>query len=230
LAQKVSATSENAIKFLVACNGQAKGIQRAKAYARKHPECWVQYKKGSDEILVMNFTQIQLFEKDKNSLVRLVLVNMTQQVKKCKKNKVRYHAKTRIYAIATNLRQGYGPRQIFKKYQQRQTIELMFRELKNAFTVGKLPSNEQYANYAYFLLCCLAYNASSYFKRDALPAQHKNSSMATIRRKFLEIPANRLDVWDIEFNRNYQYLKEYEHIVKNVHMLISDANHATAAA
>jgi hypothetical protein len=230
LAQKISATSEEAIKFLVACNGQAKGIQRAKAYARKHPECWVQYQKGANEILVMNFNQVQLFEKEKDSLVRLVLVKMTQQVKKCKKHKVRYHTKTRIYAIATNLRQGYGPRQIFKKYQQRQTIELMFRELKNSFTVGKLPSNDLYANYAYFLLCCLAYNASYYFKRDALPAQHKKSSMATIRRKFLEIPANRLDVWEVEFNRNYQYFKEYEHIVNNVHTLIYDVNHATAAA
>jgi hypothetical protein len=230
LAQTVSTTSEELIKFLVACNGQAKGIQWAKSYAHKHPDLWTQYKKGSDDIFLMNFNQVQLFDKYEEGIVRVVLVKMTQRVKKCKQNKVRYHTKTRIYAIATNLTHGYGARQIFKKYQQRQTIELMFRELKNAFTVGKLPSNALYANYAYFLLCCLAYNASYYFKRDVVPTQHKNSSMATIRRKFLEIPANRLDVWEVEFNRNYQYIKEYEHIVQHVHMLINDVNHATAAA
>ncbi len=230
LAQKVSATSEKAITFLVACNGQAKGIQRAKAYARKHPELWIRYQKGSDAMLLMNFNQVQLFDTYEKGIVRVVLVKMTQRVKKCKKNKIRYHTKTRIYAIATNLRQGYGARQIFKKYQQRQRIELMFRELKNSFTVGKLPSHEKYANYGYFLLCCLAYNASYYFKRDALPAQYKNSSMSTVRRRFLEIPAIRLDIWEIEFNRTYRYIRAYEQIAKNVQTLICNVNHATSAA
>ncbi len=229
LAQTVSATSNEAIAFLAACNGRAKGVQQAKAYARTHSEDWEAYKTGSKEILVMNFNQVQLFEAEEKSLVRLVLVKMTQKVKRCKKNKIRYHTDTRIYAIATNLRRGYGARQIFKKYQQRQTIELMFRELKNAFTVGKLPSNALYANYAYFLLCCLAYNASAYFKRDALPPHYRTSSMCTIRRKFLEISAIRLDVWEVTFHRNYRYLKDYERIVNNVHTLINDVTHAAAA-
>jgi len=209
LAQKVSATSETAVSFLVGCNGQANGIKMAKAYARQHPECWTQLTPGSDEILVMNFSHIQLFKDYSEGIVRLVLVKMTQQVKTCQNNKVRYHTKTRIYGIATNLRQGYGTRKIFKKYQQRQTIELMFRELKNSFTVGKLPSNEYSANYGWFLLCCLAYNAGYYFKRDVVPVGYKRCSMATIRRRFLEVPAFRPEVWEVEFNHNYRYFAEY---------------------
>ena len=209
LAQKVSATSEDAMSFLVGCHGQANGIKVAKAYARQHPECWMQLTPGSDEILVMNFSRIQLFKDYSEGMVRLVLVKMTQQVKTCKKNTVRYHSKTRIYGIATNLRQGYGARKIFKKYQQRQTIELMFRELKNSFTVGKLPSNEYSANYGWFLLCCLAYNAGYYFKREVIPGGYKRCSMATIRRRFLEVPAFRPDVWEVEFTHNYRYFAEY---------------------
>ena len=209
LAQKVSATSEQAIAFLVGCNGQAQGIQWAKEYARTHAEQWTCYRDGDCSIQLMNFNDLQLFKDYKKGRVRVVLVKMIQRVKKCRHDKVRYHSQTRIYAIATNLRQGYGVRQIFKKYQQRQTIELMFRELKNSFCVGKLPSNHQHANYGYFLLCCLAYNASYYFKRDVVPVGHKQCSMAVVRRRFLAVPAFRPSVWEVEFNRDYQYFREY---------------------
>jgi hypothetical protein len=209
LAQKVSAASDEAISFLVGCNGQANGLKVAKAYARQHPERWTQVTAGSDDILVMNFSNVQLFSDYPDGVVRLVLVKMKQQVKTCKQNTIRYHARTRIYGIATNLRQGYGARQIFKKYQQRQTIELMFRELKNSFPVGKLPSNHYYADYGWFLLCCLAYNAGYYFKRDVVPVGYKRCSMATVRRRFLEVPALRTDVWEVEFNRDYRYFREY---------------------
>ncbi len=157
----------------------------------------------------MNFKNVQLFKDYKAGHVRVVLVKMIQRVKRCRHNKVRYHSQTRIYAIATNLQQGYGVRQIFKKYQQRQTIELMFRELKNSLCVGKLPSNHQHANYGYFLLCCLAYNASYYFKRDVVPTVHTQCSMAVVRRRFLEVPAYRPSLWEVEFNHDYQYFKEY---------------------
>ncbi len=223
LAQKVSSTSEQAIAFLVGCTGQAQGIQWAKEYARTHPERWTCYRDGDSSIHLMNFNDLQLFKDYKEGRVRVVLVKMTQRVKKCKHNKVRYHSQTRIYAIATNLRQGYGVRQIFKKYQQRQTIELMFRELKNSFCVGKLPSNHQHANYGYFLLCCLAYNASYYFKRDVVPTGHKQCSMAVVRRRFLEVPACRPSVWTVEFNRDYQYFKESEQITQAVQALLDNA-------
>jgi hypothetical protein len=220
LAQKVSAGSDQAIAFLVGCNGQAQGIQQAKAIARRHPERWIRVTPGSDDILVMNFPRVQLFKDYDEGIVRLVLVKMTQRGKTCKHNKIRYHSQTRVYGIATNLRQGYGARQIFKKYQQRQTIELMFRELKNSVTVGKLPSNAFYANYGWFLLCCLAYNAGYSFKRDVVPVGHKHCSMSTVRRRFLEIPALRTDVWEVEFNRDYRYFTEYLALTHAVQQVI----------
>jgi hypothetical protein len=220
LAQKVSAGSAQAIAFLVGCNGQAQGIQQAKASARRHPERWIQARPGSGAILLMNFSHLQLFKDYDEGVVRLVLVKMTQRGKTCKHNKIRYHTQTRFYGIATNLRQGYGARQIFKKYQQRQTIELMFRELKNSFTVGKLPSNASSANYGWFLLCCLAYNAGFSFRRDVVPVGHKHCSMATVRRRFLEIPAIRTDVWEVEFNRDYRYFTEYLALTHAVQQLL----------
>ncbi len=233
LEQTVSLTSSEKIEFMIACNGQAKGIEDAREYARKHPDQWIPYKKGGNkdkEIFVMNFNDVQLFDKCPEGRVRLVLVKMKQKVKKCKKNKVRWHTKTRIYGIATNLTRGYGPRQIFKTYHQRQTIELMFRELKNSYSVGKLPSNKMYANYAWFLLNCLAYNSAYYFRRDAVPTTYRNCSMSTIRRKFIEIPAILRDVWDITFNQTYRYIKVYEQIVKNVQKLILRLIHVKSIA
>ncbi len=46
LAQKVSATSEQAIAVLVGCTGQAQGIQWAKESARTPPEQWTCYRNG----------------------------------------------------------------------------------------------------------------------------------------------------------------------------------------
>ncbi len=230
LEQTVSLTSSEKIAFLIACNGQEKGVKYAKEYARKHPGQWIPYKKGGKdkEIFVMNFNDVRLFDKYPGC-VRLVLVKMNQKVKKCKNNKVRWHTKTRIYAIATNLTRGYGPRQIFKAYHQRQTIELMFRELKNSYSVGKLPSNKMYANYAWFLLNCLAYNSGYYFRRDALPMTYRNSAMSTIRRRFLEIPAILRDAWDVTFNLSYRYIRVYEQIVKNVRKLILEVTQAKSS-
>jgi len=98
LTQKVSTTSDRAMAFLVGCNGQAQGIQWAKDYAHTHPEQWTPYRPGDPTILLMNFNQVQLCKEYDEGRVRLVLVKMTQRVKKCHHNKVRYHSQTRIYS------------------------------------------------------------------------------------------------------------------------------------
>lgn len=216
----VSPDSSEKIKFLVGCNGQAEGVKLAKEYAEKHPEEWVEVKKGKNKIHVMDFKNVQLFKNYPEGKVRLVLVKMNQKIKKVKNDKVRYYRQIRIYAIATNLTRGYGARQIFKKYHKRQRIELMFRELKNSFDIGKLPSRKKNANYGYFLLCCLAYNTGYYFKRDILPKKHQNKVIATIRRQFFEVPAKWSDTWDVEFNLNYRYINTYEKMVNKLHRLI----------
>lgn len=221
LSQTVSATSTVPLKFLVACNGNAKGVKEAKAYAREHPEKWGLDKEAAKEIYVLEFKHVQLFEKYPEGVVRLVLVKMRQKVKKCKKKKVRYHTQERIYAIATNLHRGYGARKIFKKYHQRQTSEARFKELKNACKVGKLPTGKMKANYAYFLMCCLAYNTSYYFKRDVLPSKYQNNSMKTLRKMFFEIPAYYHDVWDVEANPTYRYIGTYRFMINRVERLKS---------
>ena len=34
--------------------------------------------------------------------------------------------------------------------------------------------------------------------------------MADVRRRFLEVPAYRPSLWEVEFNHDYQYFKEYQ--------------------
>ncbi len=54
--------------------------------------------------------------------------------------------------------------------------------------------------------------------------------MSAIRRTFLNIPAIRLDVWDVKFPRKDWYIKESRCIAHYVQMLINAVNHAIAAA
>ena len=216
---KVSEGSEQSIDFTIAAPATADGVKKAKQYAEKHPHKWnicpQKNKNGNSEekIFLMNFKSIQLFAGDPESMVRMVLVKTVQKMKKVKNHRVSHPTKTRIYAIITTLGRGYGAAKVFCFYHRRQTIEHMFCELKNDFNVGKLPSTKLNANKAYFLLCCLAYNCSYYFKRDTMPKSWVNKRMMTIRHCLLNVKAIYHSAWEIVFDNNFRMFHIIKHIV-----------------
>jgi len=53
----------------------------------------------------------------------------------------------------------------FEFYHQRQTIENFFKESKNPFHSGKMPSQRFRSNEAYLYFVSLAYNIFSIFKK-----------------------------------------------------------------
>lgn len=74
-------------------------------------------------------------------------------------------------------------------YKPRATIEVLIRELKESFALGRIPTNNFQANQAYFSLLLLAYNIVNWFKRLCLPPRFQKATLETIRTEFLVLPA-----------------------------------------
>jgi hypothetical protein len=225
---KVAEGSEKTIDFAIAVPANADGVKKVKQYAQEHPEKWKlcppknKDKEGEEKIFIMNFKEIQLFAGDPESVVRMVLVKTVQKVKTVRKHRLSHRTKTRIYAIITSLGRGYSAAKVFRFYHQRQTIEHMYCELKNDFSVGKLPSTKLNANKAYFLICCLAYNCSHYFKRDTMPKSWVNKRMMTIRLCLLNIKATYHSAWEIVFDNNFRMFHIIKHIVTQLQRIIAE--------
>lgn len=89
-------------------------------------------------------------------------------------------------AIVTSL--PLTPYRVWRFYNDRAEAELVIRELKEAYALGKIPTGIWKANVAYFHLVCFAYNLLNWFKRLCLPEPFKRASLITIRNKLLAIP------------------------------------------
>ena len=89
-------------------------------------------------------------------------------------------------AIVTNL--PLTPYRVWRFYNDRAEAELVIRELKEAYSLGKIPTGIWKANVAYFHLVLFAYNLLNWFKRFCLPDPFRRASLITIRSKLLAIP------------------------------------------
>lgn len=89
--------------------------------------------------------------------------------------------------IVTNLE--LAPLNLWRFYNDRARAELIIRELKEAYAMGKIPSQAWAANVAYFQLAVFAYNLLSWFKRLCVPAEWEHLTLQTLRQRLLLIPA-----------------------------------------
>ncbi|MEW6040906.1 MAG: transposase [Elusimicrobiota bacterium] len=74
-------------------------------------------------------------------------------------------------------------------YRGRASIEIHIKELKQDYTLTKIPTNKFIANHLYFSLLLFAYNIVNWFKRLCLPKQLQNATLETIRTDILLLPA-----------------------------------------
>ncbi len=81
-------------------------------------------------------------------------------------NKKRKKAKTIYYGIIENLKVRLSPQDLFRFYQQRQTIENFFKESKQSFASGRMPSQRFRGNEAYLHLVTTACNCFQWFKKN----------------------------------------------------------------
>ncbi len=88
--------------------------------------------------------------------------------------------------IVTNM--NLNPLNTWKFYNKRAGIELIIKELKEDYSLGKIPTKYFAANEAYFHILLFSYNLINWFKRLCLPNQFQNLTLRTLRTRLLLIP------------------------------------------
>lgn len=88
--------------------------------------------------------------------------------------------------IVTNLE--LTPLNLWRFYNDRAEAELVIREMKEAYALGKIPTGDWQANRTYFQLVVFAYNLLNWFRRLCLPEPWQRLTLPTIRQRLLLIP------------------------------------------
>jgi hypothetical protein len=90
-------------------------------------------------------------------------------------------------ALVTNL--TLQPLNLWRFYNQRARAELIIRELKYAYALGKIPTNDFWANEAFFQITLLAYNLLNWFKRLCVPPHLQRATLQRLRQRLFVVPA-----------------------------------------
>jgi hypothetical protein len=80
------------------------------------------------------------------------------------------------------------PLNTWRFYNGRASVELIIKELKGDYPLGKIPTKYFAANEAYFHILLFAYNLINGFKRMDLPEEFKNMTLKTLRSHLLLTP------------------------------------------
>jgi len=89
--------------------------------------------------------------------------------------------------LVTNL--ALTPLHLWRFYNQRACAELIIRELKDAYALGKIPTQDFAANEAFFQIVLLAYNLLNWFKRLCVPPHLQRATLQRLRQRLLLVPA-----------------------------------------
>ena len=90
-------------------------------------------------------------------------------------------------AVVTNL--ALQPLNLWRFYNQRARAELIIRELKYAYALGKIPTNNFQTNEAFFQIVLLAYNLLNWFKRLCVPPHLQRATLQRLRQRLFVVPA-----------------------------------------
>ena len=88
--------------------------------------------------------------------------------------------------IVTNL--ALTPLHTLRFYNGRAAVELIIKELKGDYPLGKIPTKYFAANEAYFHVLLFSYNLINWFKRLCLPMEFQNMTLKSLQTRFLLIP------------------------------------------
>jgi hypothetical protein len=81
------------------------------------------------------------------------------------------------------------PLHLWRFYNQRARAELIIRELKDAYALGKIPTKDFPANEAFFQIVLLAYNLLNWFKRLCAPIHLQRATLQRLRQRLFVVPA-----------------------------------------
>ncbi len=88
--------------------------------------------------------------------------------------------------LVTNL--DLQPLNLWRFYNDRAGLELIIRELKGDYPLGRIPTKHFFANEAFFHLLLFAYNLVQWFKRLSLPEECQAMTLGTLRSRLLLNP------------------------------------------
>lgn len=89
--------------------------------------------------------------------------------------------------LVTNL--SLTPLHLWRFYNQRARAELIIRELKDAYALGKIPTNDFPTNEAFFQIVLLAYNLLNWFKRLCAPPSLQRATLQRLRQRLFVVPS-----------------------------------------
>ncbi len=88
--------------------------------------------------------------------------------------------------LVTNL--DLQPINLWRFYNDRAALELIIRELKGDYPLGRVPTKHFFANEAYFHLLLFGYNLIQWFKRLCLPDDWHALTLGSLRSRLLLTP------------------------------------------
>jgi len=84
---------------------------------------------------------------------------------------------------------SWTPLHVWQFYNDRSQAELVIRELKAAYALDKIPTQDFAGNEAFFQLVLFAYNLLNWFKRLCTPPSLQRASLQRLRRQLFLVPA-----------------------------------------
>lgn len=118
--------------------------------------------------------------------------------------------------IVTNLEENILPQDCWHRYNQRAIIENKIEEIKNGFAVDDNSQKKFLKNYILILIRAISYNIFNWFKQALLPADLVKASIRTIRRIFINVPANVVKKGGRKYTVRLPNLDYLQNIVENI--------------
>lgn len=124
--------------------------------------------------------------------------------------------------LVTNL--SLTPLHLWRFYNQRARAELIIRELKDAYALGKIPTKDFLANEAFFQIVLLAYNLLNWFKRLCAPAHLERATLQRLRQRLFVVPSQLVrpgGVPTLRIAPSYPYLGDFVAVLRRIRRLRS---------
>jgi hypothetical protein len=122
--------------------------------------------------------------------------------------------------LVTNMK--LTPLHLWRFYNGRTAVELIIKELKGDYPLGKIPTKYFAANEAYFHTLLFSYNLINWFKRLALPKEFQNMTLKTLRARLLLIPGELTRSGNkrtLKLPANFLYKDAFEFAAKKIENL-----------
>jgi hypothetical protein len=104
----------------------------------------------------------------------------------------------------------------------RATVELIIKELKGNYPLGKIPTKHFSANETYFHTLLFSYNLINWFKRLCLPKEFQNMTLKTLSSRFLSIPSELIKSENrptLKLPANFMYRDAFEYAINKIEKL-----------